>query len=165
MFYSLRNKPINVFYRPLQKDEVLPKQIYKKSLKNAKLAVHTVPSTSDDHDTHKITDDKATDEPKSKKKSLTSESKTSVSNKKEKKAKDKDKEARKEPKMKKIKSVKCADEEDELNLLGTPVKQHNHHNPHKKDKKSTKEKKHSKDAAKSGYEEALGISTPSKEVY
>jgi len=79
--------------------------------------------------------------------------KPSSRGKKEKK-RDKDRENKKKAKR---------NSENETDLMGTPVKhQKEKHKKEKKDKK-TKEKK-LKDS-KTGYEEAIGISTPSKEVY
>lgn len=51
---------------------------------------------------------------------------------------------------------------EEVNLLGTPVKTKSSKDKTKKEKKSSK--KRSDEKSKSGYEEALGISTPSKEI-
>lgn len=72
----------------------------------------------------------------------------------------KEKKRDKERENKKKSKRNCDNEPD---LMGTPVKhQKEKHIKEKKDKK-TKEKK-VKDS-KTGYEEAIGISTPSKEVY
>lgn len=60
---------------------------------------------------------------------------------------------------------------DDVNLLGTPVKTKSKSTKEKskKEKKSSKPKSDGKSSrnteSKSGYEEALGISTPSKEIY
>lgn len=138
---------VRLLHSPLHTNEVLPKQSYKKSLKNAGLIIESVKTidVSAVASTPSIIDVK--------KKS---------SSKKDKK---KDKDDRKEQKKKKSSVAVTVDVSSALdaepNLLGTPVK-HHHHKKDKKDKK-TKEKK-PKDS-KSGYEEAIGISTPSKEVY
>lgn len=81
--------------------------------------------------------------------------KTTSNREKKEKKRDKERENKK-----KAKRINCDTEPD---LMGTPVKhQKEKHKKEKKDKK-TKEKK-LKDS-KTGYEEAIGISTPSKEVY
>lgn len=73
----------------------------------------------------------------------------------------KEKKRDKERENKKKAKRNCDNEEPDL--MGTPVrKEKEKHKKEKKDKK-TKEKK-LKDS-KTGYEEAIGISTPSKEVY
>lgn len=60
----------------------------------------------------------------------------------------------------------------DVDLLGTPIKEkkdkstkEKSNKKEKKEKKSSKNKHLTVDGSKSGYEEALGISTPSKEVY
>lgn len=137
-----------LLYSPLHTTEVLPKQSYKKSLKNVGLSIETLKTTD-------IT-------PVASNLYISDAKKKSSASKKEKK---KDKDDRKEHKKKKSSEAVMVDVnsalDEEPNLLGTPVK-HHHHKKDKKDKK-TKEKK-PKDS-KSGYEEAIGISTPSKEVY
>lgn len=66
--------------------------------------------------------------------------------------------------------------QNDFDLLGIPIKdkatkekktpkEKSNNKKEKKDKKSSKSKKLSVDGSKSGYEEALGISTPSKEIY
>lgn len=135
-----------MFHSPLHTNEVLPKQSYKKSFKNAGLSLEPL-KTTDIAPVQNIPYI-------SKKKSSTS-----------KKEKNKDKDDRKEHKKKKSSEAVMVDVtsalDEEPNLLGTPIKRH-HHKKDKKDKK-TKEKKPMD--SKSGYEEAIGISTPSKEVY
>lgn len=54
--------------------------------------------------------------------------------------------------------------DNEPDLLGTPVKHQKEHK-HKKEKKDKKVKEKKLKDSKTGYEEAIGISTPSKEVY
>lgn len=82
---------------------------------------------------------------------------TDKSSSRDKKEKKRDKERENKKKAKR----NCDNEPD---LMGTPVKhQKEKHKKEKKDKK-TKEKKLKTDS-KTGYEEAIGISTPSKEVY
>lgn len=139
---------VRLLHSPLHTNEVLPKQSYKKSLKNAVLTIESVKTT----EISSVLSNPYISEVKNK----------SSTSKKEKK---KDKDGRKEHKKKKSSEAVMVDVtsalDEEPNLLGTPVK-HHHHKKDKKDKK-TKEKK-PKDS-KSGYEEAIGISTPSKEVY
>lgn len=138
---------VRFLHSPLHTNEVLPKQSYKKSLKNAGLTIESV---------------KTTDVAPVPSTPYIIDAKKKTSSKKERK---KDKDDRKEHKKKKSSDAVVVDVrsalDEEPNLLGTPVK-HHHHKKDKKDKK-TKEKK-PKDS-KSGYEEAIGISTPSKEVY
>ncbi|XP_031634118.1 AP-3 complex subunit delta [Contarinia nasturtii] len=133
---------------PLRGDEVLPKQSYSKVIKDASLK-----TTPNSHEP------KETDENKSKSK----KSKTHSSSKtKEKSNENNEKSGHKKKKSK----TTTITENGEVNLLGTPVKESSKkEKKEKKEKKSSKSKKSSVGESKSGYEEALGISTPSKEVY
>lgn len=141
-------------FSPLRTDEILQKQNYKKSSKNIALL-----------DTSKSTENNG----------LKLSSSNDISNKKKSKARKSppgdDHEGTKEHKKKhKNKDKSEVNDTDTLtndvDLLGTPVKVKS---KSKKDKKSSKPKSSSKSTrntdSKSGYEEALGISTPSKEIY
>ena len=138
-------------FRPLRGDEVLPKQSYNKVIKDASLK-----TTSNSHESKEIGDTKS----KSKKSKTHSSSKT-----KEKTSENNEKSGHKKKKTKPAKS-----ENGDVDLLGTPIKESKEKSvkkekKEKKEKKSSKNKKSSIGESKSGYEEALGISTPSKEVY
>lgn len=149
---------ISIYFRPLRNDEALPKQSYKPVIKDASLK-----TTSNDQQNIETSATKS----KSKKakvkevKSIDTSEKSSHSHKKKKiKSKEKDTE----------------NGQNDVDLLGTPIKdkatkekksskEKSNNKKEKKDKKSSKIKKLPIDGSKSGYEEALGISTPSKEIY
>lgn len=138
-------------FRPLRGDEVLPKQSYSEVIKDASLKT-----------TLNSQESKETGESKSKSK----KSKTHSSS----KTKDKPSENNEKSGHKKKKSKPTKSENGDVDLLGTPVKDskeksNKKEKKEKKEKKSSKSKKSSTGESKSGYEEALGISTPSKEVY
>lgn len=131
----------------MRRDEVIPKQTYKKAINNAILK----DTTAADKQT-KQTNVKSTEKLHKKK------SKTEPSNEKEGEVNGKSTDRKKTKKSKADKATA-----DDLDLMGTPLKSKS-----KKEKKTSKEKvstKSVKDASKAGYEEALGISTPSKEIY
>lgn len=129
---------------------MLPKQSYNKVIKDAALK-----SSVNNQESTEAADNKT----KSKKLKTHSSSKT----------KEKSSENNEKSGHKKKKSSKMAKSEngDAVDLLGTPVKESKDkfNKKDKKEKKSSKSKKAITVESKSGYEEALGISTPSKEVY
>lgn len=154
---------------------MLPKQSYKKSVKNA--ALLDTSNTSEKIKSHEKNGlpsrEKSSELSASKKKSRESKERNhhdsgNYKDKSEHKKKHKNKE-----------KTRTADTIDDVNLLGTPVKAKSSSSAAKlsKDKSSKKEKKlskqkmmsndenNSKSESKSEYEEALGISTPSKEIY
>lgn len=140
-------------FRPLRSDEVIPKQSYKKVIKNAALKHTTTAKPA--KETNETVPEKSH---KKKSKSEATHAKEGDINGKSSERK----------KSKKSKSEK--EKADVLDLMGSPVasKPSTKSSKPKKEKKSSKEKGSSKtvkDASKSGYEEALGISTPSKEIY
>lgn len=147
-----------VYFRPLRNEETLPKQSYKKSVKNVNL-LETSNSASKSKSSEKngLSAHVKPDKKKKKSKESTKEQKEENHD-----NGDKVSEGRKKHKNKeKIKlSTDCLI--DEINLLGTPAKTKSSKDKSKKEKKSTKKK--SDEKSKSGYEEALGISTPSKEI-
>lgn len=148
-----------IVLRPLAKDEILPKQSYKKSLKNANLIIS---QNDNNKDNHTNSDDGGLSNLAMKEKKSSKSHKKNSSNEK----KDKIKETKDREYKKKIKLEQATGEP--VDLLGTPMKKVSssslHNKKGKKEKKSSKVKK-LKMESKSGYEEALGISTPSKEIY
>lgn len=139
-----------IFRRPLRGDEALPKQSYKKVVKNVSLKTE-----ANSHDTSTSGEKKS--KSKKSKTHATSNAKDVPSDNNEKSS---------AHKKKKIKPDKNGN--GSVDLLGSPVKLPAE-KPDKKEKKEKKEKKSSKtkrtNDSKSGYEEALGISTPSKEQH
>lgn len=130
---------------------MLPKQSYNKVIKDASLK-----TISNSQESKEICESKS----KSKKSKTHSSSKT-----KEKPSENNEKSGHKKKKSKPTKN-----ENGDVDLLGTPVKEpkeksNKKEKKEKKEKKLSKSKKSSIGESKSGYEEALGISTPSKEVY
>lgn len=137
---------------PLRGDEALPKQSYTKVVKNVSLKTET-----NSQDTNASTEKKS--KSKKSKTHTTSKAKDVPSDNNEKSS------AHKKKKTKPDKNGNGS-----VDLLGSPVKV-TVDKPDKKEKKEKKEKKSSKtkrsnaNDSKSGYEEALGISTPSKEQH
>lgn len=136
----------------------MPKQSYKKVIKDASLRESTANNTptarKDLSDSTKENSKKS--KPKAKEKPSEKSSKSSISGHKKKKSKSNDSE----------------NVQNEIDLLGSPIKTKTTKDREKKDKeshhkKSSKTKKTTSGVkdSKSGYEEALGISTPSKEIY
>lgn len=155
----------SIFYflsRPLRNDEVLPKQSYKKVIKDAKLKESVATEHVSKEKNGLISDDSSTAKKKKSKSQSTNKEKNRHESTKEKS----------EHKKKHKKHEERNTGDDDIDLLGTPVKAKSKSasskEKAKKEKKSSKDKKTSKDSSKlgyEGYEEALGISTPSKEVY
>lgn len=154
-------------FRPLRNDEVLPKQSYKKGIKGESLRESVASEHAGKEKNGLISDSTAVKKKKSKSHSTNKEKSRHESSKE-----------KNEHKKKHKKREEHNAGDDDIDLLGTPVKgktksskSTSSKDKTKKEKKSTKEKKSSKDSSllndgsKSGYEEALGISTPSKEIY
>lgn len=149
---------LNIFthvYRPLRNEEALPKQSYKKSIKNVNLLESSsiAPKSKSGEKNGLSTHDKPD---KKKKKSKESASTMEQNHDSDNKASEHKKKHKNKEKTKSSEAV------EEVNLLGTPVKTKSSKDKTKKEKKSSKKKSDGK--SKSGYEEALGISTPSKEI-
>lgn len=151
---------------------MLPKQTYKKVIKNASLK-HQDPGKQKNGLIGSEEDlDKSPKNRKSKLLHTTNKDKGTVH-----KEKTEHKKKHKDHKRRSEESVAAND--DDINLMGTPVKTKltkasksgSSKEKSKKEKKPTKDKKYTKnnsllnEGSKSGYEEALGISTPTKEVY
>lgn len=151
------NKIFKFYCRPLRSDEILPKQSYKNDRKNVELKTsHSDKNEKESSEGGNVKKSKSHNDAKAKEKEKSnSKSEKSTSNHKKKKAKSTGKE----------------NGDQSIDLLEIPELKLSNEKASKKDKKEKKEKKLKKSSkklspngSKSGYEEALGISTPSKEI-